>query len=188
MTTHVLNSAMMPAEGYYHLQRITKHEFAHNIYEAFFDNKIQSWIGYEQNLDVIEQIAHVRLQLCRELTKIDHGDRLLMMRLKYRPEQKAKGYRVDAEDFEYFRAYYINQPPVPSWNDLMSIDMYEPAGQTYLENIYRLQGGDMLTLQAARQLMKDSDKHDDWIKAELIYLRVLRMVLDFKGLQQEDQA
>jgi hypothetical protein len=175
---------MMPLEGCYSIKKVDRHHFFGRIKEVRAMNDfLMSWIGYEQNADVIEANTGWRPPICRDVTKIDHGDRLLMMRLKYRPEQRAKGFQVDAHDFEYFEAYYVEQTPVPSWHDLMGMDIHEPAGQAYLEAIYRLKGGDMVSLRAAHQLLENAEYPEAWTAAHDAYLYVLRLVLDFEGLK-----
>lgn len=153
MTTHVLNSAMMPLEGSYSIKKVDRHHFFGRIKEVRAMNDfLMSWIGYEQNADVIEANTGWRPPICRDVTKIDHGDRLLMMRLKYRPEQRAKGFQVDAHDFEYFEAYYVEQTPVPSWHDLMGMNIHEATGLAYPGAIYRLRGEKIDTKEEAVEI------------------------------------
>ena len=195
MTTHILNSAMMPAEGCYSLKAIDRTDFFNAIIEqrqedpdGFF---LRSWIGYEQNADLIEAHTGWRPPICRSVTQIEPGDRLLIMRLKYRVSTQYKGKPVKPEDFEYFAGYYTARPPVPSWNDLLSMDIYEPEGQRFLEGLYQLTGGRNLhALKYTRMLMQELPEGSDerWEELHGNYTDLLRMHFDPAGyLRQIDK-
>lgn len=102
---HVMNSAMMPAEGRYTLHRISLDQWIESVKAAHQSGHIASSIGYWQNLDIIFQLTGVRLQLSREPTHLQPGDTMLIMRLKYRPENKGK-VEPKITDFEFFIAHY----------------------------------------------------------------------------------
>lgn len=106
MKTHLLNSAMMPAEGTYTLCRLTKAEFATAVRAAHAASRLRSSVGYEQTASWIEQLCAVPVPLSRERTLIEDGDELLICRLAYRVAPGAKRQVQEREDWEYFRATY----------------------------------------------------------------------------------
>ena len=190
MTTHILNSAIMPAEGCYSLKRISKLEFAHAIFKAHEEGEeLKSWIGYKQNIEVIKQIAHVKLPICRDVTQLHHGDRLLIMRLKYRPDALTKGKPVNAEDFEYFEGFYTERVPIPSYIDILNMDIYEPEAQRYINEIAQLMGaGTVLqALNHTRQLMRELPDGEEqrWRELDNDYTDLLRMQFDPAGYIRE---
>jgi hypothetical protein len=100
----LLNSAMMPVEGFYQLQRVTSEKFA----EWLRAEPFESYIGYPDTARLIEQIAGVKVPLSREQTTLADGDVLLICRLKYRVQIAAdKGnFTPKREDFEFFVCHY----------------------------------------------------------------------------------
>lgn len=105
MTTHLLNSAMMPKPGTYHLQAISQDEFFRLFIDAMIGDGLINCIGYAQNLEMIAEQTGIRLKTSREQTHLEDGDNLLIMRLKYRTEG-IKGGRVNPDDFEFFTCTY----------------------------------------------------------------------------------
>lgn len=198
MTTHILNSAVMPVEGCYNLKQISENEFAYAVFKAYHEQpeSVKSWIGYEQNLNVIEDIAHVRLELCRDVTQIEHGDRLLIMRLKYRPDTASKGKKVDAEDFEFFQGYYAEQLPVPGYVDILNMDIYEPQAQSYVAEVMHLAGAHNLlrALKHTREQMRQVQDGEDekWRQLNESFESILWMHFDPEGyheatMREEDE-
>jgi len=168
--THILNSAVMPAAGCYSLKQIGNDDFFNKIRaqreedpEGFFT---MSWIGYEQNAQVIAEKTGWKPPICRDVTQLQHGDRLLIMRLKYRPDASTKGKQVNAEDFDYFEGYYVERVPVPSYIDALNLDIYEPEAGRYFAEIMKLQGAHkrLEALQHTRQLMRqvEDGQEDYW--------------------------
>lgn len=167
MFTHILNSAIMPVAGCYSIQRISSNDFFLKIQQQREEDPegLRSWIGYKQNADIIEQETGIRVRITRDVTQLQHGDRLLIMRLKYRPDAFTKGKQVDAQDFEYFEGYYTEQVPVPSYLDVWGMDIYEPEAGRYFAEIMKLQGAHkrLEALQHTRQLMRQvEDGEDDY--------------------------
>jgi hypothetical protein len=105
-----MNSAMMPQEGLYALERISKKLFCAILEKAYQNQQLVSYIGYEQNVELIEKWCNIRLPVNRaQIAALKHGDVLLIMKLKYRLQDvKLKGMQVDEEDFEFFQAIYYN--------------------------------------------------------------------------------
>jgi hypothetical protein len=109
------------------------------------------------------------------------------MRLSYRQEYGYKGIPVEEKDFEYFEGFYLSYFPIPSWNDLMSMDIHEPKGMRYLENIYWLKGGDLEALRSARKAMQECEGEylREWAEKQSDYLDCLRAIIDPQGLVRE---
>ena len=113
MRTHLLNSAMMPAEGVYTLRRIQRDEFIARLTRAYEQGRLESHIGYEQNLKLVADWCNIRLRPDRgEVRNLTDGDELLIMKLKYRVQDTAlksdKKFQssVTADDFEFFIAEF----------------------------------------------------------------------------------
>lgn len=104
MKTHLLNSAMMPAEGRYRMRKIYPDEFADLVRIAHRADRLISSVGYFQNAQIIAKMTGVPIPISREVTRLTSGDEMLIMKLKYRPEQKGKD--VQESDFEYYHATY----------------------------------------------------------------------------------
>lgn len=104
MKVKLMNSAMMPAPGFYALREISPEMFAFQVARAQREGLLESYIGYSQNIALIEGMSGVRVPLNRAQTTVEDGDMLLVMKLKYRPA--SKGQPVRPEDFEYFEAEY----------------------------------------------------------------------------------
>jgi len=95
----VMNSAMMPHEGQYDCRKISKKEFCEAIQNA---DGLESYIGYPQNIDLIERWTGASLPLCRDNTTFEEGDQALVMRLDYRVSPGEKGRPVQESDFSFF--------------------------------------------------------------------------------------
>ena len=183
MTTHILNSAMMPLAGTYNLRAISYERFFQEIEEQHEEapDQLRSWIGYQQNADIIEENTGVRLRITRENTWLHSGDRLLIMRLRYRMPSANKGQKVNKHDFEYFEGNYIERAPVPAWNDLMAMDIFEPEGQRYLKDLYLLTGGpEWRLLERTRGLMAETHDLEDWKEYADQYTELLKMHFYFQ--------
>ena len=102
----LLNSAMMPAEGVYRLQRITRAEFSFWMRQAARTG-FTSTVGYQETAHHIEAVSGVKVPVSRDPTVLEDGDVLLICKLKYRAtEPGRKGAPVGSEAFEYFQCEY----------------------------------------------------------------------------------
>jgi hypothetical protein len=105
-TVHLMNSAMIPQAGGYTAIKIDAESFALALKEAHRTNELKSWIGYPQNVEVIEQLTGLKVEINKNsIDKLRPGDVMLCMRLKYRISGR-KGDRVDSNDFQYFAITY----------------------------------------------------------------------------------
>lgn len=111
MKVKLMNSAMMPNEGLYVLKKITEEEFFSIVSDAFAEGKLESYIGYDQNVAYINDGLKSRgyagfIKFNRANTELENGDAMLIQKLKYRVgDPKTKGAEV-APEFEYFIANY----------------------------------------------------------------------------------
>lgn len=191
--THILNSAVMPAAGCYSLKQIGNDDFFNKIRaqreedpEGFFT---MSWIGYHQNAQIIADKTGWKPPICRSVTQISHGDRLLIMTLKYRAEPGSKGEPVAAHDFEYFEGFYTERVPVPSYIDILNLDLYEPDAQRYINELAQLTGaGTVLdALKYTRRLMEELEDGQEqrWRELNKDYTDLLRMHFDPEGYNRQ---
>ena len=103
----LMNSAMMPFEGAWRLERITP-ETAREI--AKRANSIQSFIGYESTAKYMENVLGVEVPVNRSIvTKEDFQNAIaIVCKLKYRvknPNEKGK-FTPGNEDFEWYLLAY----------------------------------------------------------------------------------
>lgn len=107
MKYRLLNSAMMPQPGKYHLRSIPADTFAWMVRQASEKNRLESYVGYPQTADYIAKLSGVPITVSRQQATVKSGDILLICRLAYRPDNPAgKGKPVDEADFEFFYAEY----------------------------------------------------------------------------------
>lgn len=102
----LINSAMMPCEGTYRLEEISKGTFIYVLQGAYAKNNLASYIGYQQNINLIEKWSGIRVAMNRKETILKDGDHLLIMKLNYRPEVMSKGLTVNEDDFSFYIANY----------------------------------------------------------------------------------
>ena len=96
----LLNSAMMPDAGKYHMLKISKTAFFLAI--SAVPSEIHSFIGYPQNVEFIRKNTGLTFPVTREKCTMEKGDVAFVMRIKYRVEG-VKGAPVNEDDFEFFR-------------------------------------------------------------------------------------
>jgi hypothetical protein len=108
MTTILLNSAMMPAEGVYRLRRISRDEFAKLVADAYQRDDLQSYVGYLETAQHIERVSGVPIQVNRAPTRLPEQALILICKLAYRvPDPSMKGKLQPSEDdYEYYVATY----------------------------------------------------------------------------------
>ncbi len=110
MTVHLLNSAMAPrVNGVYRWRTISLEEFGQRLNAGLRSGELKNYIGYGDNLRLLREQFGVNLQTSREQARIQFGDYLLVMRLKYRvanPGEKAGEVQHSISDFEFGFASY----------------------------------------------------------------------------------
>jgi hypothetical protein len=109
----LLNSAVMPKEGTYVIKKISKEYFIQILKYYSELGQIKSFIGYPQNAELIYKWSGVKVDINREqLTDIETGDKMLIMKLKYRVKDPSmKGDIVDENDFEFYICVYNEDIP-----------------------------------------------------------------------------
>jgi hypothetical protein len=108
MTTILLNSAMMPAEGIYILKRISRDKFGQLVADAYQRGELQSYIGYPETAQHIERVSGVPVAVNRAPTQLPDQALILICKLAYRvPDPSMKGKLQPSEDdYEYYVATY----------------------------------------------------------------------------------
>jgi len=108
MTTVLLNSAMMPAEGIYILKRISRDDFGRLVADAYQRGDLHSYVGYPETAQHIERVSGVPIQVNRAPTRLPEQALILICKLAYRvadPGMKGKLQPAD-DDYEYYVATY----------------------------------------------------------------------------------
>jgi hypothetical protein len=97
---------MMPMEGRYSLYRVSVEQFVHCLQTEPFE----SYIGYQSTADFLKRLSGIDIPVSRDQTSVEDGDKLLIVRLKYRlanPADKRDKNRIPAdEDYEFFVCLY----------------------------------------------------------------------------------
>lgn len=104
----LMNSNIMPAEGHYTLKKISKEEFCKILIDAYITKNLESYIGYQDNINLIKKWTGITVPFSRENTILEDGDILLTMKLTKRigdPTLKGK-LSFNEEDFEFYIAEY----------------------------------------------------------------------------------
>lgn len=114
-TVHLLNAAVMPQAGHYHIEDIDKETFAKEVQKAYSDRTLIQYIFYEDTLTLIEQLTGIDLGKTNidEVT-LEDNDMFLIIRLTRRGNQKrikrqrARGetHEIDISDFCFSRGLY----------------------------------------------------------------------------------
>lgn len=100
----LMNSAMMPHPGHYELVAITKELFVHILRD---NGSVDSYVGYPQTAEFVQRISGVPIAVSRRQTVLTDGDRVLVVKLAYRPQDaNSKGQPVNENDYEFFLIRY----------------------------------------------------------------------------------
>jgi hypothetical protein len=101
----LLNSAVMPDEGYYKLKRIDSKPFTHWLKKAYEEGKLKSYISHMNAIDFVKRLTGITVELNPdEKTVVETGDTLLIIRTKQR--RPGKGINPKDEDYEFFICEY----------------------------------------------------------------------------------
>jgi len=107
----LLNSAMMPAPGVYHLIEMTQDEWVRTIQRASYQQSIKSYIGYPDTAKHVEEITGLPVEVNRAETTLGDSATLFIVKLRYRvndPAQKGQ-FTPDSADYAYFIAKYTRE-------------------------------------------------------------------------------
>ena len=101
----LLNSAVMPDEGVYTLQRISETTFKKILQEAAVTDNFKSYIGYPQTAQIIEQLTGIDIEVSREQAELTPGDEMLIVKLRQRVADPASKdtLELSIDDFEFFQ-------------------------------------------------------------------------------------
>jgi hypothetical protein len=105
-TVKLMNSAMMPEEGFYRCRSISPEEARWIIKQN--NAQIESYIGYPETAQYMEKTLGVPVPVNRGNTRFDAGDIALICKLRYRvanPAEKGK-QNIDTRDYEWFIVEY----------------------------------------------------------------------------------
>lgn len=107
----LMNSAMMPQAGYYAMVQATPAQIARVLLLLRGEATIESYIGYQQNADILSRIIDRPVPLSRAETRFSDDALAVVMRLRYRLNNPAtKGQSVPDNSFEFFLVCYGSNP------------------------------------------------------------------------------
>ena len=106
MAVKLMNSAMMPHGGLYHCRQISKREFCARLVEAHEAGTLESYIGYQSNLDYIERWTGLRLSQSLAQTNFQPSDVALVMKLNCRTRNKGK-FIPKESDYTFWLVEYL---------------------------------------------------------------------------------
>ena len=82
---HLLNAAVMPTAGVYHLQDITPDEFKAGVIAAHQAGVLKHYIGYDTTLDLVRWWIGINLGSTNvDQTEMVDGETFLVLRLRRR--------------------------------------------------------------------------------------------------------
>lgn len=111
-TTHIVHAAILPMEGMYSVKRITASEFFAQSQAAHAKGVLNSLIAYASILKVIEQETGIRLAPSVRKLELQHGDTVLVMRLKYELGNKPEQRDITGPDnFIFEQVRYLRELP-----------------------------------------------------------------------------
>lgn len=100
----LMNSAMMPQPGKYELVAINREQFVGRLRDA---GTVDSYVGYPQTAEFVQRISGVPVAISRRQTVLEDGERVLVVKLAYRPQDaSSKGAPVNENDYEFFLVRY----------------------------------------------------------------------------------
>ena len=105
----LLNSAVMPIlDGIYEATKLTHPEFCETLIRRADCGELESFIGYQQNIELIKAWTGVEVELNSDSCILDDIDEMLVMKVKYRfnPADKAR-VTVSPDDFEFAAIRYF---------------------------------------------------------------------------------
>ena len=101
----LLNSAVMPDEGMYTLQRISETTFKKELQDAAASDNFRSYIGYPETAQLIEQLTDVEITVSRAQAALEIGDVMLIVKLRHRVADPSTKMALETsiDDFEFYR-------------------------------------------------------------------------------------
>ena len=130
-TVHLLNAAVMPLAGHYHIEDIDIETFAKEVEKAYYAGTLKQYISYKDTLTLIEQLTGIDLgEINFDEVFMADKDTFLVIRLTRRGNQKhikrqrARGqtHDIDISDFCFSRGLY--REPLVGKIGMMSTPVY----------------------------------------------------------------
>ena len=113
-TVHLLNAAVMPNAGVYHLEQVTPDEFKAGVIAAHQAGSLKHYIGYDNTMDLVHSWVGVDLGGTNvDQTEMADGETFLILRLRRRVSGSEKvrtrteHARLKIEDFDFYRGTYF---------------------------------------------------------------------------------
>lgn len=106
MSFHIMNAAMMPCDGMY-IRRTISREEARQWLKSHA-REARSWVGYPATAEHIRQLAGCDVAVSRGETRLEPGDEVLVVKLRYRlqdPDKKGS-WVPGPDDWEYLVVEY----------------------------------------------------------------------------------
>jgi hypothetical protein len=83
---HLTNAAVINIAGTYTVAKVDK-----DVFTIYLKNKtVKSWLGYQQNADILFDMTGIRFEIDRGTLNIQPGDEILVMKLKFRLDDTSK--------------------------------------------------------------------------------------------------
>ena len=95
----------MPNEGVYTLRQISAETFKTVLQQAAETNNFNSYIGYAETANLIEQISGVTVEVSREQATLTPSDTMLIVKLRQRVANPAdkETLQLSIDDIEFYR-------------------------------------------------------------------------------------
>lgn len=114
VTVYLTNSTVLTSSGDYSVRFLSKDQFVRKLQSL--QGKIKSYLGYPQNIRILREMG-ISMELNRSpLPKLQNGDTILVMKLKYRLEdvqaKRSTAYQqnLSVKDFEFLEIKYTRPP------------------------------------------------------------------------------
>ena len=106
---YLVQSSIMPQEGHYYIEKITKEEFIQFIRDLHSVNQIQSAIQYENTCKYIQKITGIRVKRSRKSVRLNNFSIMIICKLSYRPGtvQEKKKYKTKSEITDKDVSFYL---------------------------------------------------------------------------------
>ncbi len=102
---YLMNSAMMPAAGIYHLVEMERDDWVKAIQRANAEQPVRSYIGYPDTAKHVQEITGLPIEVNRSETMLGDAATMFIVKLKYRVNNPADKGQFTPTDADY--AYYV---------------------------------------------------------------------------------
>jgi len=103
----LMNSTMMPCEGFYRAKKISENE-ARLVVLDHFTRPIESFVGYPETASYMAEVLGVGVPVNRSQAELEDEDVILVCKLAYRiqdPAQKGN-LKPESKDYEWWVIHY----------------------------------------------------------------------------------